>query len=58
MMFEHAYDNSTIAYLKSKGHEAAWLDHGSDLQIVRELPNGTFEAASETRQQDSGGFVV
>lgn len=57
-MFEHAYDNSTIAYLKSKGHEVAWLDHGSDLQVVRRLPNGTFEAAGESRQRDSGGFVV
>jgi gamma-glutamyltranspeptidase/glutathione hydrolase len=58
MSFEHAFDNSTIAYLKSKGHQIAWLEHGSDLQIVRRLSNGTFEAASETRQYESGGFAV
>ncbi|KAF2105154.1 gamma-glutamyltranspeptidase [Lophiotrema nucula] len=58
MMFEHAFDNLTIDYLRIKGHHIGWLDHGSDLQIIRRLPNGTFEAASEIRQHDSGGFAV
>jgi len=58
MMFEHAFDNATIADMKARGHTPAWLDHGSDLQIVRRLSNGTFEAASESRQQDSGAFAV
>ena len=57
-MFEHAYDNNTIANMQLRGHTAAWLDHGSDLQIVRRLANGTFEAGGESRQRDSGGFAV
>ncbi|OIW30195.1 gamma-glutamyltransferase [Coniochaeta ligniaria NRRL 30616] len=58
MMFEHTYSNATIAFLQGRGHAVSWLDHGSDLQIIRRLPNGTFEAASENRQHDSGGFAV
>ncbi len=58
MMFEHVYDNRTIGSMLGKGHIPAWLDHGSDLQIIRRLSNGTFEAASESRQHDSGAFTV
>ncbi|KAJ4024687.1 hypothetical protein NW766_000927 [Fusarium irregulare] len=58
MFFEYDFNNETRASMIEKGHKAGWLDHGSDLQAVRRLPNGTFEAAGEPRQHDSGGFAV
>jgi gamma-glutamyltranspeptidase/glutathione hydrolase len=57
--FEYAYDNGTVAYLKSLGHNVSWIAPGqSTAQAVRLLPNGTFEAGRETRQKASGGFVI
>ncbi|KAI4594422.1 hypothetical protein KJ359_008210 [Pestalotiopsis sp. 9143b] len=57
--FEYAYDNSTVAYMKSLGHNVTWVAPGSSTaQAVRLLPNGTFEAAGEPRQVNSGGFAI
>ena len=57
-MFESAFDDSTIADMEARGHKPALLDHRSDLQIVRRLSNGTFEAASDPRQIESGAYAV
>ncbi|KAI0126330.1 gamma-glutamyltransferase 1 [Xylariales sp. AK1849] len=57
--FEYAYDNSTVAYMASLGHNVTWVAPGSTTaQALRLLPNGTFEAAGEPRQANSGGFAV
>ena len=57
--FEYAYDNSTVAFLASLGHNVTWVAPGqSTAQGLRILPNGTFEAAGEPRQLNSGGFAV
>jgi gamma-glutamyltranspeptidase/glutathione hydrolase len=57
--FEYAYDNGTVAYLQSLGHNVTWIAPGSSTaQAVRLLPNGTFEAAGDPRQLNSGGFAV
>lgn len=57
--FEYAYDNSTVAYMKSLGHNVTWVAPGqSTAQGLRLLPNGTFEAAGEPRQYASGGYAV
>jgi gamma-glutamyltranspeptidase / glutathione hydrolase len=57
--FEYAYDNSTVAYLQSLGHNVTWVAPGSSTaQALRLLPNGTFEAAGEPRQVNSGGFAI
>ena len=57
--FEYAYDNATVAYMKSLGHVVGWVAPGqSSAQGVRVLSNGTFEAAGEPRQAASGGFAV
>ncbi|KAK3319419.1 gamma-glutamyltransferase 1 [Apodospora peruviana] len=57
--FEYAYDNATVAYMKSLGHNVTWVAPGqSTAQGIRLLPNGTFEAAGEPRQVASGGFAV
>ncbi|KAK7985830.1 hypothetical protein PG988_003452, partial [Apiospora saccharicola] len=52
--YEWEYDNSTVAFMEERGHITAWLQDGSSVQAVRRLPNGTFEAAGESRQRDSG----
>lgn len=53
------YDNETVAYLKGDGANVGWIAPGStSAQALRRLPNGTFEAASEPRQLNSGGFAV
>jgi gamma-glutamyltranspeptidase/glutathione hydrolase len=57
--FEWAYDNRTVAYMKSLGHNVTWIAPGqSTAQGLRLLANGTFEAAGEPRQVASGGFAV
>ncbi|KAI1361832.1 gamma-glutamyltransferase 1 [Xylaria arbuscula] len=57
--FEYAYDNSTVAFLASLGHNVTWVAPGqSTAQGLRILPNGTFEAAGEPRQLNSGGFAI
>ncbi|KAK6860825.1 gamma-glutamyltranspeptidase [Apiospora arundinis] len=57
--FEYTYDNRTVAYMKSLGHNVTWVAPGqSTAQALRMLPNGTFEAAGEPRQLNSGGFAV
>ena len=58
-VFEYAYNNETVAYLKGLGHNVSWVSPGqSTAQAIRRLPNGTFEAAGEPRQRNSGGFAV
>ncbi|KAI2638353.1 gamma-glutamyltransferase 1 [Xylaria nigripes] len=57
--FEYAYDNSTVAFMVSLGHNVSWTAPGeSTAQALRLLPNGTFEAAGEPRQAASAGFAV
>ena len=57
--FEYAYNNSTVAYMKGLGHNVTWIAPGqSAAQALRLLPNGTFEAAGEPRQLNSGGYAV
>ncbi|KAI5924022.1 gamma-glutamyltransferase 1 [Camillea tinctor] len=57
--FEYAYNNNTVAFMKSLGHNVTWVAPGqSTAQGLRLLPNGTFEAAGEPRQRNSGGFAI
>lgn len=57
--FEYAYDNSTVMYMKTLRHNVTWVaPEQSSAQGLRLLPNGTFEAAGEPRQKNSGGFAV
>ncbi|KAJ4354499.1 uncharacterized protein N0V89_006236 [Didymosphaeria variabile] len=54
-----AFDNGTIAFMKERGHNVTWMPQGfSSAQSLRWCWNGTFEAAGEPRQKDSGGFAV
>ncbi|KAJ5577977.1 uncharacterized protein N7459_006941 [Penicillium hispanicum] len=57
--FEYAYDNATVAFMKSRGHNVTWVAPGqSSAQAIRVLPNGTFDAAGEPRQLSSAGYSV
>jgi gamma-glutamyltranspeptidase/glutathione hydrolase len=56
--FEYAFNNATTAYMKALGANVTWIAPGqSTAQGLRRLVNGTFEAAGEPRQVNSGGFV-
>ncbi|MCJ1474620.1 hypothetical protein MMC13_003280 [Lambiella insularis] len=53
------YPNATVAFMKERNHSVLWVAQGySSAQAIRWLWNGTWEAAGEPRQHDSGGFVV
>jgi gamma-glutamyltranspeptidase/glutathione hydrolase len=53
------YSNATVEYLRSLGHNITWVAPGqSTAQGIRITANGTFEAASEPRQANSGGFAI
>ncbi|KAF9883982.1 hypothetical protein FE257_002423 [Aspergillus nanangensis] len=57
--FEYAFDNGTVAFMRSRGHNVTWVAPGqSTAQGIRVLPNGTFDAAGEPRQVNSGGFAI
>ena len=57
--FEYAYDNETVAYMKNLGHNVTWIAPGqSTAQGIIRLPNGTFQAAGEPRQLNSGGYAI
>lgn len=59
VVFEYSYDNETVAFMKSRGHNVTWIPLAqSSAQGLRRLPNGTFEAAGEPRQIDSGGLAI
>ncbi|KKF94290.1 Gamma-glutamyltranspeptidase 2 light chain [Ceratocystis platani] len=59
MVFEPSYDNSTIEYLRSLGHNVTRIPSIlTSAQALRMFPNGTFEAAGEPRQVSSGGAVA
>ncbi|KAJ4156431.1 hypothetical protein NW754_008060 [Fusarium falciforme] len=55
--FEYAFDNSTVAYMKEIGCNITWVAPGqSTAQALRRLPDGSFDAAGEPRQSNSGGY--
>lgn len=57
--FEYTYDNETVAFMKFLGHNVTWVAPGqSAAQAIRRLTNGTFEAAGEPRQLNSGGYAI
>jgi len=57
--FEWSFDNATVEGLRERGHNVTWVgNHISAVQGVRRLWNGTFEAAGEPRQLNSGGLAV
>lgn len=59
VIFEHTFDNGTVAFMQERGHNTSILGTRlSSVQAVRWLANGTFEAAGEPRQKNSGGYAI
>ncbi|KAH8703368.1 gamma-glutamyltranspeptidase [Talaromyces proteolyticus] len=57
--FEYSFNNDTVKSMQTRGHNVTWVGPGqSSAQSVRLLPNGTFEAAGEPRQKNSGGYAI
>lgn len=57
--FEYAYNNETVAFMRSRGHNVTWVAPGQSIaQAIRRLPNGTFEVAADPRQLNSGGYAI
>lgn len=53
------YNNQTTAFMKSIGANISFVAPGlTTAHALRRLGNGTFEAASEPRQLNSGGYAV
>ncbi|KAK3490762.1 gamma-glutamyltranspeptidase [Neurospora hispaniola] len=59
LLVEKGYGQDVYDDLKRRGHNVTWQAPGlSAVQAVMRFGNGTFVAASETRQVNSGGFAV
>ncbi|KAJ6013399.1 hypothetical protein N7540_007990 [Penicillium herquei] len=57
--FEYSFDNSTVAFMEERGHNVTWIASAqSSAQLIRVLPNGTFDAAGEPRQLNSAGYSI
>lgn len=57
--FEYAYNNATVAYMSSLGHNITYVAPGVSIAMAIKLnPNGTYEAASDPRRVSSGGSSV
>jgi len=56
--FEPTFDNATVAFMASLGHNITFLVRQSDIEALRRLPNGTFEAGGDPSLLNSGGFAA
>lgn len=56
---EEGYDEAIYASLGEKQHNVTWKAPGqSAVQAIMRLADGVFDAVGETRQLNSGGWVV
>lgn len=59
MVLEFGFDKSSAEFMKGRGHNVTWISSAqSSAQGIRRLSNGTFEAAGEPRQKNSGGLAI
>lgn len=59
IFFESIYDNATVDFMRSLGHNVFFIPPiASMAHVIRVLPDGNFDAAAEPRQHDSGSIVV
>lgn len=59
ILVERAFDNATVEGLMDRGHEIVWTaPKVSAVQGVWMHEDGTFEAAAEPRQKNSGGLTL
>ena len=59
IVFDYPFDNRTVNFMKSRGHNVTWAPPGFALvQTIRRLPNSTFEAASDPHLINGGGYSI
>jgi gamma-glutamyltranspeptidase/glutathione hydrolase len=59
MALEYAYDNSTVSYLQSLGHNVTRVAPGASYaQMIRRLSDGSFEVATDPRLANAGGYIL
>ena len=59
ILVEYGMDNTTVAGLMERGHEIVWTTPTlSSVQGIWRHEDGTFEAAAEPRQKNSGGLTL
>lgn len=59
VLLEKMFEDSIAEALEGRGHNVTWVQPGlSAVQGIRRLPDGSFEAASEPRQKNSGGYTI
>ncbi|KAM3437974.1 hypothetical protein NHJ13734_004378 [Beauveria thailandica] len=59
VVFETLYDNATVHFMRSLGHEVVFIPPiASMAHAIIVLPDGGYDAAAEPRQADSGSVVV
>lgn len=57
--FEVGFEADVVESMRGRGHNVVWVGgHQSAVQGVMRLWDERFEAGSEPRQENSGGFVV
>lgn len=57
--FEWGFDNATVESMASRNHSVSWVPPiYSSVQAIQRLWDGTFVAARETRQKNSGGLSI
>ena len=57
-LFEETYDNTTVAFMRERGHNTTWTSSaGSSAQAIK-IVNGRFEAGGEPRQKNSAGLTI
>ena len=59
VLFDWTFENSTVDFMASRGHNVTWVAPGYALaEAIRRLPNGSYEAASDPNLSAGGGFTV
>ncbi|OAA46199.1 Gamma-glutamyltranspeptidase [Metarhizium rileyi] len=59
LLLEYGFDAATAAGLVERKHNITWVKPGlSAVQAIRRLDDGSFEAANEPRQKNSGGLTM
>ncbi|OAA72585.1 gamma-glutamyltranspeptidase [Cordyceps fumosorosea ARSEF 2679] len=59
IIFETAYDNATVDFMRRLGHEVVFIPPiASMAHAILVSSDGRYDVAAEPRQQDSGGAIV
>ena len=57
--FDWSFNNQTVAFMESCGHNVTWVKPGVALvEAIRRLSNGTYEAASDPSLASGGGYTI